>query len=696
MNLNRLGVSLALGLTLLIAIVNVAAGNELLDPATQPRFVNPLPIPARMDLTGGGNLVISMTQFQQHLGLYDPHTHQPLMTTVWGYHGTFPGPTLVARRDVPLNILWSNDLVDNNGPLPHILPVDVTLHWADPAGWPGTGVPTVTHLHGGHTESASDGLPEAWFTPGFGMTGNYFVKPQYHYDNDQEAATLWYHDHALGITRLNVYAGLAGFYLLRDDNEDALVAANQLPTGPYEIEIVVQDRMFTEDGELYYPSEPEEEGQPEPSVLPEFFGDIILVNGAAWPILDVEPRQYRFRFLNGSDSRFYNMWPVDHGLQTATAISLRAASHVPAIYQIGSDDGLLESPVRLNKILIGPGERIDVVMDFSNPAVFGKTFVMKNNARSPFPKGDVIDPSTAGQIMAFRIGKPLDTSQYPLTTLPQNLRPLHGPIDPLVQDGAARSLILFEGEDEYGRLEPQLGTVEDGALKWAAPITENPMVDDVEVWAVYNGTEDAHPIHLHLVAFQILDRQKFRADQNPENGALSNIKLIGKAKAPGDGEQGWKDTAIMYPGEVTRVIAKFDREGRYVWHCHILSHEDHEMMRPYYVGPMANGEAQVAKGGATLERSPEPIVLEQNHPNPFNPVTEIRFRLPEAAPVEVTVYDVAGREVRRLANRLFDSGPQSVRWDGKDNEGNAVSSGVYFYRLRSDRVAQVRKMVMIR
>ncbi|HEU4364534.1 MAG TPA: multicopper oxidase, partial [Candidatus Krumholzibacteria bacterium] len=525
-------------------------------------------------MTAGGYLQIEARQVQQHLGIYDPVTMDPLMTTVWGYAGSYPGPTLVVRRDVPLDVRWTNELTSGGINLPHLLPVDQTLHWAEPAGYPESGVPLVTHVHGGHSESASDGLPDAWFTPGFALTGHGFVKETLHYDNDQEAGTIWYHDHALGITRLNVYAGLAGFYLIRDDNEDALVAANSLPTGPYEIEMAIQDRMFTADGQLYYPSEPEEDGQPDPSHLPEFFGDVILVNSVAWPILDVEPRQYRFRMLNGSDSRFYDMWLVEKTL--GDALPVKGKPGLPTIHQIGSDTALLNAPVPVTSFLMGPGERLDMVFDFSNPALWGKTFLLRNGARSPFPKGDVVNPATNGQIMAFHVSKPLDTSEYPMTTLPANLRPLYGNVGMPVANTDPRKLVLFEGTDEYGRLMARLGTVDDGAIAWHDPVTENPMLNDTEVWEVYNETMDAHPIHLHLVSFRILDRQKFKADVDDETGKPSNIRLVGQRKAPGPEEEGWKDTAIMYPGEVTRVVATFDREGLYVWHCHILSHEDHE------------------------------------------------------------------------------------------------------------------------
>jgi spore coat protein A, manganese oxidase len=217
---------------------------------------------------------------------------------------------------------------------------------------PNMGWPAVTHLHGGHSEFASDGLPEAWFTQDFKETGAHYVKKNYRYDNTQEAATLWYHDHALGITRLNVYAGLAGFYLLRDDNEDLLIENGVIPSGEQEIEIVIQDRMFTSDYQLFMPSlnEPEEcplpeplseecDPLPNPSAVAEFFGDVILVNGKAWPKLDVGPGKYRFRLLNGSDSRFY----VLQFRNTATGGDITDGGDYP-FYVIGTEDGFLNYP----------------------------------------------------------------------------------------------------------------------------------------------------------------------------------------------------------------------------------------------------------------------------------------------------------------------------------------------------------------
>ncbi len=583
-----------LALATAAGILGIAAQEEpaLLDASAHPKFVNLLPNPLDPSfifapdgtvpgLAGDEDYYeVGTFQFRQSLGLVDP-LGTPLVTTVWGYGksretATYPGRTFQVFQDRPVNVRWTNNLVDDLGePLPHFLPIDTTIHWAMPLDppYPFSGVPVVAHVHGGHNESASDGLPEQWFTPGFAQRGKDWKKEVFHYPMDQEAGSIWYHDHALGITRLNVYAGLAGFFLTRDAYDTGR-ADNPLglPAFPYEVPLAIQDRMFTADGQLFYPSEPEEEGAPTPSVLPEFFGDFILVNGQAWPYLSVEPRKYRLRFLNGSDSRFYNIW-----IAPAPTSPIGTG---PTIWQIGTDSGLLYAPVPLDQVTFGPGERIDAVVDFA--AFAGQTLVLRNNARSPYPKGETVNPQTAGQLMAFRVGTAVS---QPDQALPATLRP--APIPRLVQTGATRRLVLFEAEDEYGRLKPMLGTADGGVLRWEDAITENPMLDDVEVWEIFNATEDAHPIHLHLVAFQVLGRQVFKAHVDEETGRLSNIRVF-RRRTPGRAnEEGWKDTVQMLPGQVTRLIARFDREGLYVWHCHILSHEDHEMMRPYCVGDLA-------------------------------------------------------------------------------------------------------------
>ncbi len=530
------------------------------------RFANPLPIPSVIDARAGGHFAFRVTHQMQWLGLRDA-LGNPVLTPTFGYEGSYPGPTILCRKGSPITVEWINDLVDGNGdPIPHLLPIDTSVHWADPFGNDSVAaVPVVTHVHGANSAASSDGLPDAWFTPGYAQTGPIF-NPVYTYDNNQDGATTWYHDHALGITRLNVYAGMAGFFPIIDENEEYLVANNLIPGGDYDIGLAIQDRMFDAQGRLFYPSEPEVADAPEPSVLPEFFGDTMLVNGMIWPYLEVEPRLYRFRMLNGCDSRFLDLFLSSGQMMT----------------QIATDLGMLNSPVPMTRLVIAPGERCEMVLDFRG--LEGKTIVLRNNARSPYPMGTPVDPNTTGQVMAFRVTKPLNP-MVPIATLPSNLRPISGPVPTFGPAVRTRKLLLFEGIDEYGRLQPLLGTTDDGALMWHDPITENPGLGDTEIWEVYNSTMDAHPIHLHLVGFRILNRQRFKADQDMATGQLSNIRLIGQPRPAAANELGLKDTAQMLPGEVTRIITRFDRPGEYVWHCHILSHEDHEMMRPYRVGP---------------------------------------------------------------------------------------------------------------
>ena len=653
----------------------VTAQTSLLDPSTQLQFVNPLPIPSVIDGRNGGTFTISINQFHQDLGLRNAVTGQPMLTKVWGYNGTYPGPTILARKNVPLQFYWINDLYNSSTlqPLPHLLPIDESIAWAlsKEANWQQYGIPVVTHLHGGHTEAVSDGSPLAWFTPFFSKKGPEFQKGQnepYQYRNDQDAATIWYHDHALGITRLNVYAGLAGFYVLTDDTEQRLQAENKLPAAEYDMGLAIQDRMFTTDGQLYYPSAPEDDDQPSPSILPEFFGNFILVNGKTWPVLEVEPRQYRFRMLNGSDSRFYNLF----------------MSGNIDFWQIGSDQGLLTSPVQLNQMLLGPGERKEVIIDFSNPALWGQTIIVRNNAKSPYRKGETVDPKTTGQIMAFRVNKPLNTT-IPLTVLPTTF---HSPITALVQNGATRKLLLFETEDEFDRIKPMLGTVDGGAMDFEDPVTENVKLNDTEVWEFYNSTADAHPIHIHLVKFQVISRQKFNGTLDERTGKLTNIRLLGQPQLNNVNMDGWKDTQVMIPGEVTRVIAKFDLPGRYEWHCHILSHEDHDMMRPFVV--LQESVTNIMKGpqNATIESS----ALKNNvsvYPNPFPVHTTIQFKISAPGKVSIKIVDIQGRVVSTVFEGDRPAGTYHLLFNG-----NQLPAGLYLCRMQvNDQVLQQKVII---
>jgi len=340
----------------------------------------------------------------------------------------------------------------------------------------------------------------------------------------------------------------------------------------------------------------------------EFFGDVILVNGKAWPTTNVGQGKYRFRFLNGSDSRFYVLQFNDN--PTGNALPRRGDWRFAVI---GTDDGFLNEPVvpssggNANTLLIAPGERYDVVFDFSSFADGTEIFLTNLGSDSPFKgfenDGSLIAPEflfgdNTQQIMRFVVDDSVAVNDASIV-LGTDLRPVLGPIPTPPTPDTTRQLALFEGLDNFGRLQPLLGTVADGSLAWFEPITENPGLNDTEVWEVYNTTEDAHPIHLHLVAFQLQNRQPIRFALTPRQqlqhdgaiglGADVQVAAVGAAVNPEPWEQGPKDTMVMLPGQVSRVIATFDRPGRYVWHCHILSHEDHEMMRPYHVGPMPAG-----------------------------------------------------------------------------------------------------------
>jgi bilirubin oxidase len=482
---------------------------------------------------------------------------------------------------------------------------------SDPTLYTGP-VPIVTHVHGAHVPDISDGYPEAWYLPkASNIPADYYtqgthygtVQPTqpgsavFQYPNDQRASTLWYHDHALGITRLNVYAGMAGFWIVRDDVENSMNLPGPAPgyndppgTKYFEIPIVFQDRSFYDDGSLFYPASreffdgyagPYYPFTPVPPAWnPEFFGNTMTVNGKTWPYLDVEPRKYRFRFLNGCNSRFVILKFDEEGL---------------AFTQIGNEGGFLDGvPVVLDELLMAPAERADVIVDFSGYA--GEEIVLLNLGpdepfKGPGVEQDPADPDTTGQVMQFRVALTVsspDTSVIPVV-LPS--------ITPLGPENTTRDLTLNEEvyEPEDIPIAAFLGTGADGPLTWEDPITENPMVGDTEVWRIVNLTEDAHPIHLHLVMFEVLDRIPFDKEEYAEaqQAYIEGGKVgpppdaadyaTGPAVPPNIWESGLKDTVIANPDEITRVKALFDLAGLYVWHCHILEHEDNEMMRPYRV-----------------------------------------------------------------------------------------------------------------
>ena len=726
-----------------------------LDPLTVPKYVTPLVIPPVMnnDGTGADNYDIAVREFfQQILPAGFP------ATKVWSYgpaadavpavaapdpasQFNYPAYTIETTANVGVNVQWINDLVDAVGdPLPHLLGpvVDQTLHWANPGftpcadlaktkdcttndPTPYTGpVPIVTHVHGAHVMPHSDGYPEAWWLPAgvdasvSDMSGTLFddstgTNPgnlgyaDYSYLNTQPATTLWYHDHTLGMTRLNVYAGPAGFWLIRggafDSVTDGVTLLPGVIPGPApvagqgvlplntpgdavrnsirEIPIVIQDRSFNADGSLFYPDNRAFfEGLNVPPTVPnldipfvpgsdiapiwnpEAFFNTMVVNGVTWPTLEVAPALYRLRLLNGSNSRFLNL---SMSQVNGNGIALR---EIP-IYQVGGDQGFLPQVVRiqtgfatplpgngsdvdpkyptcLNKkgnarkncvvpvpatfaeqaLLLGLAERADVIVDFRG-RMTGDIVRMINTAPdAPFGGFPDIpaDPATTGQVMQFVVNAallgqaPTDpvladgvtpnpaaaTNPFSLiaNAEPANTAPISATKTlSLNEEESATLCVTVDGMgnvvEVLGELPPLcgglgvpmapkaalLGTFDTATgistpLLWSDPMTERPLLGDTEQWDIYNLTVDGHPIHLHLVRYQVVDRQPL--------DPVTNLP-VGSPMPPEANETGYKDTVIAYPGEVTRLKATFDIAGLYVWHCHIVEHEDNEMMRPYCV-----------------------------------------------------------------------------------------------------------------
>jgi spore coat protein A len=419
---------------------------------------------------------------------------------------------------------------------------------------PSPAVRTVTHLHGSKTRSDSDGLPEKWFASGGSV--------RFTYPNDQPASTLWYHDHAVGITRLNVYAGLSGFYLLRDQQESSM----NLPAGDYEIPLLLQDRTLDADAQLVYSATHEDGTLLPPGVWgPMFYGELPVVNGRLYPYLEVEPRRYRLRMLNGCNSRFLRI-----------SFNLAKSPTDPPLllpfHQIGSDGGFLPSPARLTDLLIAPAERADLILDFSSAA--GKVVTLSNNAPAPYPGWEMGNGLRHAlyEFMQFKVTRPFvsDGKTYSLPTAVPFIR---------LEESAAtitRDFVLTETLDAKGQ---SLG-VRINDKGYDDPVTEVVKLGVVEKWRFINTTDDAHPMHIHLAPFQILNRQGYSVPSF-KNGKL---ELVGKVRLPAPNEAGWKDTAIVNPRDVLSVLIRFEGyTGRYVFHCHMLEHEDNDMMRPFEV-----------------------------------------------------------------------------------------------------------------
>jgi len=476
-------------------------------------------------------------------------------TRVFGYDDNSgrglasPGYTLEVQRNTATKVSFVNAL-----PAQHLFSSEVPGYMHA-----GTPVRMNTHLHGAHVAGSSDGNPYAYaaeYRPG--------QIQSVVYPNDQNATMLWYHDHADQITRLNLYAGLVGLYIVRDALDTGLEPNGLgVPGGAYEIPLVLADRLFDGSGELFY--------SPDPTWIPEFFGDTPLVNGAVRPYLAVEPRQYRFRILNASNARFWNL-------------SIQGG---PPAVQIGSDGGLFDRPVQLSSLIVLPAERADVIVDFSRFA--GRTLTVTNSdlpveVSSPAPPLDTV--------MEIRVGRRV-TSAGP-ARIPATLP---GTMPALGAASVTRNITLEEVENATTG-DPEYGSLNGRKFDDVRGVQERPRVGSTEDWRLVNLTEDTHPIHLHLVQFQVMDRTPFDADgykaaleaaraanpdaANPDPRPYFN----GPAALPDANERGWKDTVRTNPGQVTRIRMRWTLPAgvsapqRYVFHCHILEHEDNSMMRP--------------------------------------------------------------------------------------------------------------------
>ena len=568
------------GTAVALSRVSFAAGAPAVVGATPrlKRWVEPLPVPPVLDGRGGGK---SFTIAARESTSWKFHPSLPA-TRTWGYWSDEPeaglpylGPTILATRrptdevETSVTVEWRNELGDA------FLPNDPTLPGAVMPGDPARIVP---HLHGGENHPQFDGTPLQWFTSD-GAKGPHYITDTFTYYNEQRASMVWYHDHALGNTRTNVYAGLAGAYIIRDD-QDTGEAGNPLglPAGPYEIPLVLQDKTFNADGSMFYPTEGVTAHHPQ--WVPEFFGDVAVVNAKIWPFVDVEPRRYRLRIVNGSQSRFYN-------LQFVNEKSGRALPFT----QIGTDGGLLCAPVRMTRLLIAPGERADLIIDFAGRR--NASFIVTNNARAPYPMGG---RATLSQLLKIRVNLPLQGRDA--TTPAANLEL------PALAALPAPSVTRVQHLSET--LDPITGApinlnVEDAPYLDAGglpSVTTNPKAGATEDWLLVNTTADTHPIHLHLVTFEVIDRQPF--DVAAYDPAAQAIPYTGPAVAAPPNENGRKDTVQAHPGQVTRIRARFELpdEGtiqlppgvgvsnpQYVWHCHILEHEENDMMRAFEVVP---------------------------------------------------------------------------------------------------------------
>ena len=780
-----------------------------IDPTLIPQFVDYLPHFAgmRVDAKSGGKLIIKAVMTKQvalstgtvletgtvgitpgaGLGNYFVYSISKNGGNKWTLP-LWPSFTIEAQRGKKLDVEVRNDLFDLTYKDVNI-PADQTIMMSgvpttgDPLTDPYEGpVPISIHLHGGEVQSTSDGGPYSWFTPGYALTGKGWdqgVGKVLHYPNTQEAATIWYHEHSqLGLTRINVYAGMAGFYFLRgpDEENDKLPGwskddfvqevtpegkvADALHPGAYlpEIEIAIQDRVFDTYGQLYYPVDPTNPNI-HPFWSPEFFGDVITVNGKSWPYLSVAPRKYRFHLLNGSNARFYNMWLQD----------LATDNMGPAIVQVGTDGGLLDAPAMFGpgeKLLLGNGERADVIIDFSKVEP-GTILTLMNDANAPYPTGDPVDEGTTDRIMQFVVnGKMVNNNNKNKTGTDKSMVPNKLRNTPLVKltdfkgklnitPDVTRQLTLNEviGMDENGEETGPLMVLLNNSRFEDMPemgmfgeVSEKPVEGTTEKWQLINLTMDAHPIHMHLVQFQLVSRQEFDTEAYMEeymnsftgvNGGMDgmymgaegppflyDIKnsdgaiggnpsvtpyLFGDVIHADPNERGWKDVIKAYPGQIMTYMVRFAPTDMplatpkllarycfdpsvgpgYVWHCHIIEHEDNDMMRPLNVQP--NPSRGIIKSAQMLADI-NPVAgfaLEQNAPNPFSNSTQISFTIPYDIHVTLKLYNYLGVEVKTLVDADLTTGTRTIELTS-DN----LTRGVYYYQLKAGSFKSTKALII--
>jgi spore coat protein A len=573
-------------------------------------FIDGLPLPQRLIAEQRqGNLVVRM-----RMGEHRFHRDLPV-SKIWGYEGMVPGPTIEAERGRPVTVEWRNEL---EGPLPVVV-TRAPTH-ADAQGVPVQCVPglsggtadrnpaaltghAVVHLHGGLTPAVYDGWAENLLAPGQSSV--------FHYPMDQRAALLWYHDHVMGITRFDIYAGLAGLWIVRDQVEREL----GLPEGPpFEVPLLIQDRNFDLDeqgrltGRLVHKTDPD---------VMEAFAPFTVVNGKVWPSLDVQPATYRLRMINGSNARTYRL-----------VLVLNGDPELDRITQIGTDHGLVRAPTRMpsDGLVLASAERADLLVDFSDLAP-GSELALFNTAKapfdgSPFPAtGADTAADLAGllphpEVMRFRVVRGSSQRRVFPAALASDYS---APSAEELADAKHRAIALVERELEG---EPnmltmrELAPVEDSDSTGLLTVTHDgmttryravaahfedvttffPVLGEYEVWQLINLTGDTHPIHVHLDPFQILSRRPIRYEI--AKGGIEDLVITAAVTlerdsddqldhAIDDNERGLKDTVRVNPNEMVEIAVRFTNySGRYMYHCHILEHEDRDMMRPFVTMPM--------------------------------------------------------------------------------------------------------------